>query len=76
MRYTIRTPEELGAVISDRRRDAGKSQRELASEVGLSQRYLSQIETGRSSAVTRHAFRLLRRMGATITISFDEPDPQ
>ncbi len=71
MKYEVRAPEDLGAAIADRRRDLGKTQSALATEVGLSQRYLSQIETGRTNLATQHTFRLLRRLGATITITFD-----
>ena len=71
MRYEIRTPEDLGAVVADRRRGAGQSQAALANQVGLSQDYVSKIEGGRTSSVTKHVFRILRRMGATITVTFD-----
>lgn len=75
MNYEVRTPADLGAVIADRRRESGKTQTELASEVGLSQRYVSQLETGRTTSATLHLFRILRRMGATITVSFDDAKP-
>ena len=74
MRYEIRTPEDLGRVVADRRRHDGQSQSELAGKVGLSQDYLSKIERGRTSSVTNHVFRILRRMGATIIITFEDED--
>lgn len=74
MKYDVRMPEDLGQVIADRRRVLGKNQAVLANEVGLSRDYLSKLERGRSSLVTNHVFRILRRMGATITISFDDDD--
>ena len=70
--YQVRSAEDLGAVIADRRRAQQLSQGELAQTADISRNYLAQIETGRSSSVTRHAFRLLRRLGATITISFND----
>ena len=70
--YQIRSAEDLGAVIADRRRTQRLSQADLSRTADISRNYLSQIETGRSSSVTRHAFRLLRRLGATITISFKD----
>lgn len=74
--YHIRSAEDLGGVIADRRRTKQMSQSELAQTVNLSRDYLAQIETGRSSSVTRHTFRLLRRLGATITISFDDQNDE
>jgi len=71
MEYDVRRPEDLGRVIADRRRSLGMNQDSLAVESGISRDYLSKLERGRSSLVTNHVFRILRRMGATITISFD-----
>ncbi len=70
--YTIRSPKDLGRVIADRRNSSGLTQAELAKTAAVSRSYLSQIEAGRSSSVMDHSFRLLRRLGATITISFDD----
>jgi len=72
--YQIRSPEDLGAVVADRRQARGLSQVELARTADLSRVYLAQIEAGRSSSVVRHTFRLLRRLGATITVSFEDDD--
>ena len=72
MRYEIRSPEDLGRVIADRRRHDEQSQSDLADHVGLSQDYLSKIERGRTSSVTNHVFRILRRLGATITVTFKD----
>jgi HTH-type transcriptional regulator / antitoxin HipB len=70
--YQVRSADELGAVIADRRLASELSQAELAEQAGLSRTYVTKIESGRTSSVTEHAFRLLRRLGATITITFDE----
>jgi len=72
--FRIRSAEDLGAVVADMRRVRRLTQAELARTAGLSREYLAQIETGRSSSVTEHTLRLLRRLGATITISFDDQD--
>lgn len=74
MKYQVRAVEDLGGVIADRRRCAGQSQAELAEQVGLSRDYLAKLERGRSSLVTKHVFRILRRMGASITITFNDED--
>jgi len=51
MNYDVRTVEDLGSVIADRRRMAGQNQATLAAQVGLSRDYLSKLERGRSSLV-------------------------
>jgi HTH-type transcriptional regulator / antitoxin HipB len=70
--HHVRSPEELGTVIAHRRTTRRLSQAELATQVGVSRSYLAKIEGGRSSSVTDHTFRLLRRLGATVTITFDD----
>ncbi len=70
--YQIRSAQDLGGVVADRRSVENLSQAELAQTVDLSRDYLAQIEAGRSSSVVEHTFRLLRRLGATITVSFED----
>jgi len=36
--------------------------------------YLARLEAGASTLATERALRLLRRMGATVTVSMDEGD--
>ena len=70
--YQIRSESDLGMVIADQRRAVGLTQADLAERAGLSRDYIAKIENGRTSSVMTHAFRLLRRLGATITITFDD----
>ena len=74
MKYEIRTAEDFGAAIADRRNELGKTQAELSKSAGISRDYLSKLESGRSSRVTEHVLRILRRMGATITVTFEDSD--
>jgi HTH-type transcriptional regulator / antitoxin HipB len=70
--HHVRSPEDLGDVIADRRAVRQLSQAELAEQVGISRSYLAKIERGRTTSVVEHTFRLLRRLGATVTITFDD----
>lgn len=58
--YSVRNAADLGAAISDARRDAGLTQQELARRVGISRPYLAQIEHGRTSRLLDLLLDLLR----------------
>ncbi len=70
MKQTIRvnTGADLGRAIAEIRSAQSISQADLAELVGLSPNYISKIETGRTSSILEHELRVLRRLGATITI--------
>jgi HTH-type transcriptional regulator/antitoxin HipB len=55
----IRTPKDVGALIRSARRDGSLSQSELAKRVGVSQRWISQIENGKASAEIGKVLRAL-----------------
>jgi len=71
----IRTGHELTAAVGEVRRSQGLTQQELADIAGLARSYLAQIEVGRTSSVIEHALRALRRMGATVTVTYDPLEP-
>lgn len=74
--WTIRSADDFGRSIAEIRRARGLTQSELAELGGLSRPWLAKLETGRSTPVLDHLFRLARRLGATITITFDSDDGQ
>ncbi len=71
----IRVGEDFGRTIAERRRGVNMSQSELADLAGLSTAYLSKIESGRTSSILEHELRILRRLGATITVEFTDDQP-
>lgn len=71
----IRSGEDFGRTIAERRRRVNMAQSELADLAGLSTAYLSKIENGRTSSILEHELRILRRLGATITVEFDDGQP-
>jgi transcriptional regulator with XRE-family HTH domain len=74
--WEVRSGADLGLAIAEIRRRGGTTQQELADRSGLSRSYLSKIESGRSGLLLEHVLRILRRMGATITIAFEDHDGQ
>jgi|SRR5664280_1548576 HTH-type transcriptional regulator/antitoxin HipB len=73
-RWMVRSGTDLGAAVAEVRRARGLTQAEVAEQVGLSRHWLAKLETGRSAVVLDHLLRILRRLGATVVITFDVPD--
>jgi transcriptional regulator with XRE-family HTH domain len=71
-RWTIRSGADLGRAIADIRRTRRLTQEEAASRGGVKRSYLAQMEAGRTVSLLEHMLRILRRMGATITITLDD----
>lgn len=69
---SVRSGSDLGRAIAELRIRRGLTQSELAELAGLSSAYVSKIETGRTSAIVEHELRILRRLGARLTI--EAPD--
>jgi transcriptional regulator with XRE-family HTH domain len=72
--WSVRSAEDLGRALAEIRHTRGLTQEQLAAEGGLSRASLAQLEVGRSTPVLDHFLRLLRRLGATVTITFEGDD--
>ena len=72
--WRVHSGADLGRSIADLRRRQGLTQAELAVQSGLSRDYLAKIEGGRTVSLLEHSLRTLRRMGATVTISWESDD--
>lgn len=70
--WNVRSPEDLGHAVAEIRRARGMTQEDLAERGGLTRTWLSKLETGHSTSVLDHLLRLLRRLGATVTITFGD----
>jgi transcriptional regulator with XRE-family HTH domain len=70
--WTVRSAEDLGRAIADIRHAREMTQTELALESGLRRDWLAKLETGRPNRVLDHLLRVLRRLGATVTIAWDD----
>ncbi len=73
--WTIRTTSDLGRTVADIRAAQDRTQADVAADCGLSREYVAKLETGRTSPLLDHLLRLLRRLGATVTVTFDVPEP-
>jgi len=72
--WDIRSGADFGRAISEIRHEQSLTQYELAERAALSRDYVAQIEAGRSVSLLEKTLRLLRRLGARVTISFDTDD--
>lgn len=73
-RWTIKSAEDLGRAIAGLRTQHGLTQAELAKQGGVSRNYLAQLETGLTVAMLERVLRLLRRLGAEVTVSAPRPE--
>ena len=72
--WTVTSAVDLGRAVAEVRHSRGQTQLEVAAESGLSRDWLAKLEAGRSSKVLDHLLRLLRRLGATVTVTWEEAD--
>jgi transcriptional regulator with XRE-family HTH domain len=70
--WLVHNGADLGRAVGEIRRHRGMTQEQLAAEGGLRRAWLAKLETGRSTTVLDHLVRLLRRLGATMTVTFDD----
>ncbi len=70
----VTSPQSLGRILQQSRLVAGLTQRELAQRLGISQRYVWEIEAGKPSLYTDRLFAYMRATGMrlTATIEVDE----
>lgn len=67
-RSTVRSPVALGQALARLRYDRGLTQDDLAQELGISRRYVYEIESGRPTLWSTRLFELLRELGAHIDV--------
>ncbi|MDR1513039.1 MAG: helix-turn-helix domain-containing protein [Propionibacteriaceae bacterium] len=71
---TVRRFRDIGAVIRAVRRARGITQDELADSLAFSRDYLRTLEQGRSKLTTVRLFRVLDRLGVTVTLEYSLGD--
>jgi HTH-type transcriptional regulator/antitoxin HipB len=72
-RWVVRTGADLGRGVGEIRRAQKLTQEQLAEQTGIARPWLAKLETGRSAIVLDQLLRVLRILGATVTITFDDP---
>jgi HTH-type transcriptional regulator / antitoxin HipB len=73
--FVARTGEDLGRAVAEIRRHRGLTQDALATQASIERTALAKLESGaRSTIVLDQLMRLFRRLGATVTITFEDRD--
>ncbi len=71
MEAEIRSGSDVGRTIRAVRAARSLSQVEAAELAGIDPTYLSKIEGGRTVSLLEHELRILRRLGARVTITYE-----
>lgn len=69
--WTIRSGADFGRAIAAIRAQRGLTQESTAELVGVPRTYLTRIETGMTVILMERILRILRRLGAEVTVSFN-----
>ncbi len=65
----IRSPEDLGSLLRQRRRQGGLTIAEVASMTGCSPRYISELERGKAGATLRQLLAIMDGLGLQFSIN-------
>lgn len=68
LKGVVRDPRALGIAVAEQRRLRAMSQREAAALLGVSQRYLGELELGKPKILDDRLFRLLTHLGLRLSI--------
>lgn len=70
---SISTPEQLGDAIRQGREIRGWSQRRLAAELGVTQKWLWELEQGKPGLLMQRLFAALQAVDVKLMVEFDDP---
>ena len=69
----VKTTNDIGSLIRDRRSQLAWSQEDLASRVGVSRLWIVQLEKGKPTAQIGLVLRTLKELGLTLDASVSNP---
>jgi y4mF family transcriptional regulator len=69
----VRTSTDVGAVIRDRRQALGLTQAALAEKVGVSRKWIVDVERGKPRAALRWVLRTLEALGIVLDVGPPPP---
>ncbi|MDR1118559.1 MAG: helix-turn-helix domain-containing protein [Bifidobacteriaceae bacterium] len=72
----IRDPETLGRMLAEARHLRGLTQRDLARELGVSQRYIWEMEAGAPTIATTRLFAAMAATGMSLVAEIEPPGAQ
>lgn len=76
VRGEIPTPEALGRMLQQGRLLRGMTQRELAAHLGIGQKWVWEMESGKPGLLTERLFEMLRATGVSLYAEIDVPDEE
>ncbi len=76
LRGEIKNAETLGRMLQQGRLLRGLSQRQLADEPGISQRYVWEMESGNATIFTARLFQVMRATGMHLHVEIVEIDEE
>lgn len=71
---TLRTAEDIGAALQQARLAAELTQRELAERIGVTQKYIWEMESGKDVAAIARLLAAFRETGAHLHVDVPEGD--
>jgi HTH-type transcriptional regulator / antitoxin HipB len=74
LRGEVRSPEALGQMLQQGRLLRGLSQRQLAEELGIGQKWIWELENGKPGLFTERLFQVLRTTGCRLYVELDESE--
>ena len=63
---TVSSPQALGRLLQQARLSQGLSQQQVAAALGISQGYVSELESGKTSLAFTRVFDIMRLTGMTM----------
>jgi transcriptional regulator with XRE-family HTH domain len=70
----IKDPQTLGLILQQGRLLKNLSQRQLAVQMGLSQKWIWEMEQGKPGLLTERLFKILETTGVALSAEIDIPD--
>ncbi|MGC5628745.1 helix-turn-helix domain-containing protein [Georgenia sp. Z1344] len=71
---TVTGPESLGRILQQARLLSGLTQRELAEQLGTTQKYVWELEAGKPSILVDRLFAFMRATGMELSATITPPD--
>lgn len=68
----VTSPRDIGRLVRYVRLTHGLTQRELAARLGVTHRWLSELESGKGKQANERYFRVLTSLGIHLTAVIDE----
>lgn len=72
--YSIKTPQQLGAILRGYRNEHGLTQAAVGEKVGVAQKVISQIETNSGSTSLARVLKVLAALDLELTVGARKTD--